>query len=165
MGRSYGRWEGVTAERLVNSACLVNVIDKCELLGEGLLEFNSTWRLGSVTEPLFCPHWLRWFVVAHGLASVQHAGDTSALGWGPASRPRELREVVQWRLLVHGHCKAEEHRVRGLRVRTPRWPSACLLATRPPCSRENAASKGSAKNGLARLEQDLVSGAVVCREF
>lgn len=32
------------ADRPVNPACLVNVIDKCELLGEGLLEFNSTWR-------------------------------------------------------------------------------------------------------------------------
>lgn len=48
--------------------------------------------------------------------------------------------------------------VKGLRTRTPHWPSASLLVTRLPCfqpNTENAATKDSAENGLAQLRQNL----------
>lgn len=101
--------------------------------------------------------------MAHRLASVQHAGDTSALGRGPASRSGELREVMQRRLLVHGHYKHRDMvlEATALALSFPSTPWASLLEAKP----EKYCFQRLSRKWTGPDEAKASLCTEVCREF
>lgn len=64
------------------------------------------WRLLEVRFRGFCPKGvpsLRRFVLAHGLAPVQHGWRTPAFGGGAAAGASKLCQLLDGRLSEHGH--------------------------------------------------------------